>query len=607
MRNPVTPLNSLFVRTRSRMVAPLAIGLFCAAASLHASAEPDNLLAVVNETLMSNPEIGVKLEAFYAAQQDARVIFGDYLPSVDASASLGRANRQFDNRDAYTRNYGEISLTQMLFDGFRVRNNLAKAEHTSRSLYYDALSEAETKALEAAQAYLDVLRYREMVRLSQENLSNHLRVQSNVSDRAGSGVGNRADLQQIDGRVSLARSNLMTEVANLQTVTARFQRLVGRVPSDEMAAVSVDEGRIPGSLDQVLLTSYSNNPELYSAFENIGSAESGLKAAKASRYPTFELGMRQGIYKNNNSFDSGTDPRTYGSENIVELRMRYNLYNGGSDRASERAAYQRINQAEHLRDKACVDLRQTATIAYTDIDNINIRMDSLARHREASINVIKAYRQQFDIGRRSLLDVLDSENESYQAERAYVAGQYDLLFAKLRTLHSMGQLLPALSASSERVPTLADTLAGEAAPAGSYYCSTLSDAQMNIAQYDQAAPAQQTVGLSGDALFDVGSAVLKPEALGRLQNFTQRELLQGGALKVVSVVGHTDNTGSEELNRKLSQRRAEAVRDFLMSAGVKPSIISASGVGPAQPVASNATAAGRAENRRVDIHVERTQ
>jgi len=606
MRNELSTSNKRFPLVRSRLAAAVAVGLSLSFLGLQANAA-DSLQAAVNEALSTNPEIGAKLEAFYASQHDARVAFGGYLPTVDVDASVGQGNRQFDNRSDYSRNYAEISLTQMLFDGFRVSNNLAQADYTSRSLYYDALSEVEVKALEVSGAYVDVLRYRKMVELAQENLAHHLRVQDSVSQRAESGVGNRADLQQISGRVSLARSNLMTEVANLQSVTARYQRLVGRAPAAEMEPVALPSGRIPSSLEQVLNTSYANNPALYAAFENTRSAEAALGAAKANRYPTFELGMRQGIYKNNNSFDNRTDPDSYGSENIVELRMRYNLFNGGSDRAAERAAYSRINQAQSLRDKACVDLRQTATIAYTDILNIEMNTASLQEHRDASNSVIEAYRQQFDIGRRSLLDVLDSENEAYQAERAYVAGAYDLKLAKLRTLESMGQLLPTLTSSAEQLPTLEDSLTGEAAPAESRYCSAFTDAQLDISQYDRPAPLSETVGLSGDALFDTGSAELKASSLGQLKQLIDEAMLQGSAVKVVSVVGHTDNTGSDELNRKLSLARAVDVRDFLISAGVEPAVISASGVAASQPVASNATEAGRAQNRRVDLHIERVE
>lgn len=586
----------------------LALAVCLGLAPLAASAtEPStDLLSVVQSTLDTNPELRAQLDAFHASTEDRREVFGGYLPSIDLNASVGQANRQFDNRSDYSRNYAEISLTQMLFDGFRVRNALAKADHTSRVRYYEMLDEAETKALEASEAYLSVQRHRELVKLAQDNLANHQRVHEHIGQRAERGVSNRADLQQIEGRLSLARSNLMTEVANLQSVTARYQRLVGQLPAAELQPYEVPAARVPGELGQVLSNVYANNPALYAAFENTEVTQAALRETKANRYPTLELGLRHGTYKNNNSFDNRTDPSSYGDESIIELRARYNLYRGGSDRAAERAAWQRINQAESLRDKACVDLRQTATIAYGDVLNLSSRLPSLESHRSASSAVLVAYREQFDIGRRSLLDVLDSENEAFQAERAYTNGQYDLQIARLYTLHSMGELLNTLSLSSDAIPPLEDLRATPAHDSASRYCEVVAGGVLDIDQYLQPQRAQQVVNLSGDALFDVGSAAIRPGTEARLQNLLQR-VQEQGELRSINIVGHTDSTGSASLNRELSLARAVSVREFLIQQGVDRAIIAVAGAGADRPVASNNTAEGRAENRRVELHINRAE
>ncbi|HFO0133955.1 TPA: TolC family outer membrane protein [Pseudomonas aeruginosa] len=571
-----------------------------------AAEQSTDLLSVVQRTLDTNPELRAHLDAFHASTEDRREVFGGYLPSIDLSTTVGQANRQFDNRSDYSRNYAEISLTQMLFDGFRVRNALAKADHTSRVRYYELLDEAETKALEASEVYLSVQRHRELVKLAQDNLSNHQRVYEHIGQRAGRGVSNRADLQQIEGRLSLARSNLMTEVANLQSVTARYQRLVGQLPAEQLQPYEVPAARVPGELGQVLRNVYANNPALYAAFENTEVTQAALRETKANRYPTLEFGMRHGTYKNNNSFDNRTDPSAYGDENIIELRARYNLYRGGSDRAAERAAWQRISQAESLRDKTCVDLRQTATIAFGDVLNLQGRLASLEQHRTASAAVLVAYREQFDIGRRSLLDVLDSENEAFQAERAYTNGQYDLQIARLYTLHSMGELMNTLSLSSDTIPPLEDLRATPAHDAASRYCEVVAGGVLDIDQYLQPQRAQQVVNLSGDALFDVGSAAIRPGTEARLQNLLQR-VQEQGELRSITIVGHTDSTGSASLNRELSLARAVSVREFLIQQGVERTMITVAGAGADRPVASNNTAEGRAENRRVELHINRAE
>lgn len=596
----------------------IALAICFGVVTMSAQAEQDTLAAAVKEAMDYQPEIQAKLHAFNAATFDRREAFGGYLPSVDANGSLGQAKRQHDsrgsgldenNRSWYSRNYAEISLTQILFDGFRVRNKVAKAEHTSRMRYYELIDEAETKSLEVTAAYLDVLRYREMVRLAQVNLDNHRRVQEQIGQRAERGVSNNADLLQINGRFSLAESNLLTEIANLQTVGARFQRLVGRLPAEEMAEVATGQFTAPGDIQTVLDTGYANNPSLHAAFENIDVTQSALKEAKSHRYPTFEFGASHGAYKNNNGFDrrdidSSSRGSRYGDESIVEIRVKYNLYRGGSDRAAERAAYQRINQAEDLRDKACVDLRQTASIAHSDIGNLTIKQNALKSHRDGSVKVVNAYREQFDIGRRSLLDVLDSENEAFQAQRAYAHGHYDLIAANARTLQSMGQLLNTLSVSADEIPTLSDINADSRVDDAREYCSTYGTTNWDVNRYFNSTSPVQVMDLSGDTLFDTGSAAIKSGAIASLTRFVEM-VKNNGKLREVQIVGHTDNTGSEALNRQLSLDRAIAVRDFLIANGVNSAIVSAQGVASTQPVASNNTAQGRAENRRVTLTVKR--
>jgi OmpA-OmpF porin, OOP family len=113
------------------------------------------------------------------------------------------------------------------------------------------------------------------------------------------------------------------------------------------------------------------------------------------------------------------------------------------------------------------------------------------------------------------------------------------------------------------------------------------------------APVVRKVTLQGDANFATGSAVLTPAAKSSLNQFVQGE--QGVKLQRLAITGHTDSTGSATLNQHLSQARAASVQNYLMSQGVTAQQYDVTGMGSTQPVASNATAEGRSQNRRVEI------
>ena len=115
----------------------------------------------------------------------------------------------------------------------------------------------------------------------------------------------------------------------------------------------------------------------------------------------------------------------------------------------------------------------------------------------------------------------------------------------------------------------------------------------------------QKVTFAADAFFDFNKAVLKPEAKAKLDDLTGK--LKGISLEVIIAVGHTDAIGGEAYNQKLSVRRAEAVKAYMVSKGIEPNRVYTEGKGKKQPVADNKTAEGRAKNRRVEIEVVGTR
>jgi len=115
------------------------------------------------------------------------------------------------------------------------------------------------------------------------------------------------------------------------------------------------------------------------------------------------------------------------------------------------------------------------------------------------------------------------------------------------------------------------------------------------------APVAQKVTLAADVLFDFDKAILKNEGKGKLDDLAGK--VKAINLEVVIAIGHTDSIGSDAYNQKLSVRRAESVKAYLVSKGVEPNRIYTEGKGEKQPVASNKTADGRAKNRRVEIEV----
>jgi adhesin transport system outer membrane protein len=412
--------------------------------------ETPRLMAL--DVIEQNPDVSARWHEFLARGQEVRQARGQYLPSVDVSAVGGRVEQRNGFTDEFNRREAQVSVTQLLFDGFRVRHEVGQAQQFQIINYYELLDVAQSTVLDALVTYHDVLRHRELVSLAGINYDNHQRVHDQIRSRAESGLSTSADLSQISGRLALAQSNLMTEQSNLHDISARYLRLAGELPAQTMTPLSLDATALPDSISDVMLQAYGNNPGFHASVAGIAAADEAVSLQESRYMPTVEFRIGHTNSRNANQSRSFID--SVRSENAAEVVFNYNLFRGGSDRASARAAHERANRARSLRDAACIDLLQTASIAHNDVRVLTSQLAVLRIHRDNSLEVVQAYHDQFSIGQRRLLDVLDAENEAFQAQRAYTHAEYNLLAAQLRTLAGMGQLLSTLDITRNELPSL---------------------------------------------------------------------------------------------------------------------------------------------------------
>lgn len=414
------------------------------------AANAQTLRDAAQQAVQSNPEIQAQIHAFEAADSERDVAFGAFLPRLDVSAGVGRDRYQQPIRSELDRSSTTVTLTQLIYDGFATSNEVDRLDFARRVRLYELYDITETTTLEVIRAYADVLRYRELVALAEENYVHHRAVFEQIQRKTAAGVGRRVDLEQASGRLALAESNLLVDTSNLHDVSARYQRLVGSLPRDDMA-MPADLGKdIPRDL-RTALKAAEHHPSLLAAIENVRSANSSAKVRNAAFQPRFDFRLR-GDRGNNLTSTTATagDTRT----NTAEIVMSWNIFNGFSDRARVRQYAEQINVARDQRDKTCRDLRQTLAIAYNDTQKLTEQLTYLDQHQLSIEKARDAYRKQFDIGQRSLLDVLDTENELFQAKRAYVNSQYDLGVAYARTQAGMGTLFASLGLARPEVSNL---------------------------------------------------------------------------------------------------------------------------------------------------------
>ncbi|WP_323816185.1 TolC family outer membrane protein [Cellvibrio sp. NN19] len=585
----------------SRIAQSVALVYAVAFSGQVAAQAAANVKDAALQAIEFNPDVQASWHEFQAATHGVRVARAGYLPSVDVGASTGETNRDYDGRGGYSTNQAQVTLSQMLFDGFRTSGEVDRFDSERLVRYYELLNAVEVTALEAVRAYDDVKRNRDLVALARDNYTKHREVFGQIEERTSSGVGRRVDLEQVAGRLALAESNLLTEASNLHDVTARYLRVVGQLPAEDLSEVDLAQQKLPASIRDALLLAYQGNPGFHAAIKNISVAQAAVKVERAGYYPKAELRARQVTSRNLNGFDNRIDPNDYGDESAVELALTYNLYNGGANRAAVRRSLEEVNQAKDLRDQACIDLRQDTQIAYNDALRIREQLAALEQHRLSSDKVRTAYAEQFNIGQRTLLDVLDAENEYFQASRALIIANGDLEFAYARSLAAMGSLLPALGIVREGLGILHDTKVNDSLNISESACPDIAPTAMGRDDL-----ISEVTPLAGDALFDLGSSQLKPQAETKLNELVA-VIKATPKVVEINIAGYSDNTGTDAVNVPLSKARAQRVRDYFVLNGLEAIPMTVDGFGSADPIADNNTEAGRASNRRVNVTVTRNQ
>ena len=560
---------------------------------------------------------------FLSAGQNTESAAGGFQPQVDLRTRYGYEWRDYGPNSDFTGADGELTLRQMLYDGFATSAEVERLNQVQLVNYYELLSEAENVALEAFRAFQNVARQQKLVRLAKENLQRHHEVFDQIKESVEAGVSRSVDLEQINGRVALAESNLNTEMSNLHDAKARYLRIVGSMPQSDIERATIDQQKLPSSLKRILEQAYQSNPAFYAALRNIQASKQSVEQQKASFHPQLDLTASYGSQNYDNlGFSNGR------SDARIGLELSYNLYRGGSDQAELRRRYEQVNVAKSQRDKECVDLRQTAQIAFNDVMDQTAQLPMLNRHRLASDRVRTAYRNQFDLGQRTLLDVLDAENEHFEASRAYVNAKHEIEIARARTLAAMGQLLAKLNVQRDGLPTLAELDSEKLTVDGDSACPAINvrsrtrqyhdddgDGVPRYLDFCPETPQGHVVDSRGctvqekhervfdsNTQFERGKASVAKEDRSQLKEVAA--FIASNPEAEVLVEGHASKIGAASFNQQLSQERAQTVANLLVNKfGIDEARLKVTGYGEGQPLREGDSAEAHKANQRVEVRV----
>ncbi|MBU0498635.1 MAG: TolC family outer membrane protein [Gammaproteobacteria bacterium] len=424
----------------------MALGLAVGGnATAGGDAARNSLHGIVQHTVNTNPEILVQKNEYLSRREEIRQAEAGYYPTVDANAGYGyeytdstttRGNGQ--NGVELARKELGLSLVQNVFDGHLTTNEVERHRARARATAHQLDGQAEKIGLNAAQVYIDILRYRKLLDLAQENLAVHERIHDQIKLRSESGVGRKADLDQIEARLALAENNIVAARVNVQDAKTAFVKVVGEEPG-KLSPVPSIRGQLPSSESDAVSRALNNHPILKSAFADVDAATEQHEAAAYNMYPRLDVELGA---THNEDIDG---VRGTNEDATAMLRMRWNLYNGGKDMARRRQTAHQINEAKEIRNRTHRQVEESTRLSYAAFKATSTQITLLKRQIASNIKTRDAYVQQFNLNERTLLDVLNTENDLYQSRQDLVKAEMDNLFAQYRVMADLGRLTETLS------------------------------------------------------------------------------------------------------------------------------------------------------------------
>ncbi len=610
--------------------------------------DPMPLNTILEDIIKTNPEIKEAIDNYRSVVKELSIAKSGYYPKIGAEASTGPevtdgvdTNNQ---KEEFIASRALVYLRQNLFKGGETKAFVEETDARILAAAYEVITVANRVFLEASEAYVNVLKTRELLEFSKQNVMTQEQILSQVKERTDAGFTRVSDLINSKARLSLARGNFISAQQDVNQAVVKFHRQFGRIIQPEQFVMPEPAYKFPDTVEETTDFAFRNHPALEVAKFNIHARKSAYERTKADYWPSLDLELK-GQYSNDVNGDNGDTTQA-----SALLKLSYLFFDGGIRSGEKGKKYNTLLKEYQRAYTERRNVNQAVRLAWNIDQAEKVKKGFLNDHLSLSAETLAAFKDEYHLGRRTLIDLLNMENEYHSAKIANSGSKYADLTAYYRISQATGVLihefdtglLKEMNLPTEKPYDLAkyekeilnpnrdtDTVVdvsdqcdntakgSDVLPFGCIgeVISPIGYTEpTNVSPYilpKEGTPeelnlkidtrkAVQSISLDSiHFLFD--SSELTDEARQILVPISEQ--LKAATGFNIEVIGHTDSIASEPYNQKLSEARAQSVLEELQNLGVNGDVMSSSGRGELEPVADNSTAEGRLKNRRTEFRL----
>ncbi|WP_169763420.1 TolC family protein [Campylobacter mucosalis] len=394
----------------------------------------------IKTALAENPAIKESEYSYLQVGKDLHIAKNAYYPTLDAAGSVGYEKKVYDEGRGIDKKKGDgrvsnasLTLVENIYNGGADKNRINSQSARLDSAAYTVAQKADRLSLDLANAYLQLIHTKKIVDIESENVSSHEKIYTQIKDRAQSGFGVASEERQAGSRYTLAQSNLIAAQNNYEDAVSTFEKLYGKKVDANRLVMPEFNLPLPTNEMEFQEKAMLCNPSILVQRSNIAMAESVVKEKNAPFLPKLDLEVSGQYDHSNVLYDNYEDKKL-----DALLRLRYNLYNKGIDKLDKEKSQLAVSQEQQALDTLTRELKESLKFSWQNYNLEQKKMAYLNEHVEYAKATLDSYQDEFRIGRRDLINLLDAETEYNTALKEILKTEIAIRYAQYRILDNMG-------------------------------------------------------------------------------------------------------------------------------------------------------------------------
>lgn len=601
--------------------------------SLASTLFAQDLRTTIQEVLSTNPVIQERLKNYNSTKEDITTAKAGYYPKLDLSIGVGIENNQKktdwdDNSilsedgnsvDSSTLSVYQASLkyTQNIFAGFQTQYQVEQQSNRTTSSAYSYIENVNDISFKMVENYLEVMKNKELLKTAQENVDINQEIVTKVQKLYDAGLTTLSEVNKIESSLSLAKSNYIVQENTLLNATYKMHRIIGRYLNMEEMIKPVLNVALPATIEEAAQIAMQNNPSLLVSAYNIKLAQATYKGNKSPFYPKIDIELTQSM-NNNLSGIQGDDNRFR-----AMVYLTYNFFNGFTDSSTLQKNISVIHQEVEIKNNLRRQVIEGLNLSWVANQKLGDQLIHLKKYKKFSIKTLALYAKEYDLGRRSLLDLLSAQNDFIGAKQQIINTEYSMLFAKYRILDAMGTLVNTILGDTNDAYGNVGLIGKTPQNLDSLPISYDKDIDLIVDDFDICNNSlknkmrstygcqlifedTQKIERYSSFLFDKDTAILTQDGKLRLDALIKQISPYGFQFLKFDILGNTDNNKLDDVEKiALSKQRALYIKDILIKAGAIEENIIIHANSDKAPIFSRETDEGIEKNNRADIIVRK--